>query len=100
MLTNDHLTPAQRAAAYQVLSQIPGLKVVPKTADVLGRAGVGVRWRLGTGRNTISTYTLIFDRHTYQLLGMNWTGTLGLGGAPGGLALVKLAIVNKAGQLP
>ncbi len=41
MLTNDYLTPAQRAAAYQVLSQIPGLRVVPHAATILGRTGVG-----------------------------------------------------------
>jgi hypothetical protein len=34
------------------------------------------------------------------LLGMNWTGRLGLNGATGGEALIKLAIVNKAGKLP
>jgi hypothetical protein len=63
-------------------------------------ASLGVRWRLGTGRDKGSTYTLVFDRHTYQLLGMNWTGRLGVNGASGGEALVKLAIVSKAGQVP
>jgi hypothetical protein len=48
----------------------------------------------------LSTYTLIFDRSTDQLLGMSWPGRVGLNNATGGEVLVKLAIGNKAGQLP
>ncbi len=95
-----HLTPAQQAAVYQVLSQTPGLRIVPTAANLLGHTGVGIRWRLGRGRGKGSTYTLVFNRSTYQLLGMNWTGRLGMNGASGGEVVVKLAIVNKAGQLP
>ena len=58
------------------------------------------RWALRVGRNKGSTYTLVFNRRSYQLPGMNWTGRLGLNGASGGEVLVKLAIVNEAGQLP
>lgn len=100
MLTRNYLTPAQRAAMYEVLAQTPGLKVVPKAVNLLGRTGVGVRWTLRVGRNKGSTYTLVFNRTTYQLLGEDWTGRLGLNGASGGEVLVKLAIVNKTGQLP
>ena len=100
MLTTHYLTPAQRAAVYEVLAQTPGLKIVPKAANLLGRTGVGVRWTLRVGPNKGSTYTLVFNRTTYQLLGENWTGRLGLNGASGGEALARLAIVNKAGQLP
>jgi hypothetical protein len=101
MLTTDYLTPAQRAAMYAVLAQTPGLRVVPKAATVRGRTGVGVRWALhaGPGKEQ-STYTLVFTRRAYQLLGMNWTGRLGLNGATGGDALIELTITNKAGQLP
>jgi hypothetical protein len=73
---------------------------VPKTAKLLGRTGVGVRWTLRVGPNKGRTYTLVFNRTAYQMLGENWTGRLGLNGASGGEALVKLAVVNKAGQLP
>jgi hypothetical protein len=100
MLTTDYLTPAQRAATYEVLAQTPGLKIVPKAATILGHTGIGVRWTLRAGPDKNSTYTLIFNRKAYQFLGMNWTGRLGLNGATGGDALTKLAIVNKAGQLP
>jgi hypothetical protein len=34
------------------------------------------------------------------MLGENWTGRLSLNAASGGEVLAKLAIVNKAGQLP
>lgn len=100
MLTTDHLTPAQYAATYEVLAQTPGLKIVPQATALLGHTGVGVRWTLRAGPDKNSTYTLVFNRKTYQLLGMNWTGRLGLNGATGGDALTKLAIVNKPGQLP
>jgi hypothetical protein len=101
MLSTDYFTAAQRAAMYAVLAQAPGLKVVPTAATVRGRTGVGVRWTLHTGPGgKQSTYTLVFTRKTYQLLGMNWTGRLGLNGAAGGDALLMLALVSKAGQLP
>jgi hypothetical protein len=100
MLATDYLTPAQRAATYDVLAQTPGLKIVPHTATLLRHTGVGVRWTLHTGPNKSSTYTLVFNRKTYQLLGMNWTGRLGLNGAAGGDVLTRFAIVSNAGQVP
>jgi hypothetical protein len=101
MLSTVYFTAPQRAALYAVLAQAPGLKVVPKAATVRGRTGVGVRWTLHPSPGgKPSTYTLVFTRKTYQLLGMNWTGRLSLDGAAGGDALIKLAIVSKAGQLP
>jgi hypothetical protein len=100
ILSTDYLTPAQHVAMYELLARTPGLKVVPKASTLLGRTGVGVRWTVRTGaannRPVTNTFTLVFNRKTYQLLGMNWN----LGDATGGEALIKLAIVNKAGQLP
>jgi hypothetical protein len=61
--------------AWLLVTRTPGLTAVPTAATILGHPGVGVRWRLATGRDKGSTYTLVFDRHTYQLLGMNWTGS-------------------------
>ena len=100
ILSTDYLTPAQHVAMYELLARTPGLKVMPKASTVLGRTGVGVRWTVRTGaannRPVTNTFTLVFNRKTYQLLGMNWN----LGDATGGEALIKLAIVKKIGQLP
>ena len=85
---------------YEMLAQTPGLQVLPKVSTVLGRTGVGVRWTVRTGaaghRPVTNTFTLVFNHKTYRLLGTNWD----VGGATGGQALIKLAIVNKSGQLP
>ena len=62
--------------------------------------GVADRWALRVGRNKGSTYTLVFNRRTYQLPSMNWTGRLGLNGASRGEVLVKLAIVNGQASYP
>ena len=43
LLMNYDLTPAQQAAMYHALAQIPGLTIVPRVTDLLGRAGVGIR---------------------------------------------------------
>jgi hypothetical protein len=101
LLATNYLTPAQHVALYQMLTQTPRLQVVPHAATVLGRTGVGVRWAVRTSsaghKPATDTFTLIFNRTTYRLLGMTWN--LG-GGATGGEALIKLAIVSKPGQLP
>jgi len=65
-----------------------------------GHTGVADRWALRVGRNKGSTYTLVFNRRTYQLPSMNWTGRLGLNGASRGEVLVKLAIVNGQASYP
>jgi hypothetical protein len=100
LLTADYLTPAQHVAMYEMLAQTSSLRVVPKASTVIGRTGVGVRWTVRTGAAghgpVTDTFTLIFNRKTYRLLGINWD----VNGATGGQALIKLAIVNKSGQLP
>jgi hypothetical protein len=46
-------------------------------------------------------YTIIFDRKTYQPLGMNWTGVIGfMKGLHNGEVLLKSAIVNHTPPLP
>lgn len=67
LLMDVDLTPAQQAATYHALAEVPGLTVVPKMTDILGRAGVGIRSHFGgTG-----TWSVIFSRTTFQLLGLD-----------------------------
>jgi len=76
------------------MAQTPGFTLVPDAADGIGRHGVGIAWSLpdGGGKTVI-----IFDPKTYTELGPT---TWGAQGQKGTGALLKLAIVNKAGQLP
>lgn len=80
-----------------MLAQTPGLTLVRHVTDVRGQAGVGVRSGVWKG----SIYTIIFDRKTYQPLGMNWTGVTGfMKGLHNGEVLLKSAIVNHTPPLP
>jgi len=104
LMTRHYLMPAQSAAMYDVLAQAAGFKLVPSVTDAAGRTGVGIR--VATGGKYYGN-TLIFDRTTYAPLGMRWPATrLAPPGhkehlVPGrSVAVLKVAIVNKAGQLP
>jgi len=94
LLTGVDLTPAQQAAVYHALAQVPGLTIVPKMTDILGRTGVGIRSRPGPGMS----WTAIFDRSTFKLLGADIEPT-GPGYDRNALA-VQPTVVNKVGQRP
>jgi hypothetical protein len=90
LLDQNYLLPLQRAALYKFFVVIPGLKVVHHVRDYVGRPGVGVRV-------TTHGFTAmwIFDPKTFAYL-----GSIDLVGRQLSFssALVKVAIVDKAGQ--
>ncbi|MFC7547054.1 CU044_5270 family protein [Plantactinospora sp. GCM10030261] len=87
-LLSDHLVPPQsKAALFRAAAKIPGLKVVKDVKDPAGRPGVGITWS-----NDGFTNVIVFDEKTYAYLGLR-TGTAGS-------AVVRVAVVNKAGQRP
>ena len=93
LLTAYDLTPAQQAAMYHALAQIPGLTIVPQVTDVLGRAGVGIRSHPAPGL----TWTAIFDPTTFKPLGSIVKTRL----VDDRTAVaVPATIVNKVGQRP
>ena len=94
LLSQAYLSSGQRAALYDLMAQTPGFTLVPDAADGIGRHGVGIAWSLpdGGGKTVI-----IFNPKTYAELGLT---TWGAQGQKGTGALLTLAIVNKAGQLP
>jgi hypothetical protein len=94
LLTGADLTPAQQAAVYRALAQVPGLTVVPGVTDILGRAGVGIRSRPAPGMS----WTAIFDRTTFKLLGSDIEPT-GHGYDRHAMAVQPTA-VDKVGQRP
>jgi hypothetical protein len=95
LLTGVDLTPAQQAAVYHALARVRGLTVVPKVTDILGRTGVGIRSRPVPG----VTWTAIFDRGTFKLLGSDIESTRRPGYNRRAMA-VQPTVVNKVGQRP
>lgn len=94
LLNGVDLTPDQQAAVYHALAQVPGLTVVPKMTDILGRAGIGIRSTPAPGL----TWTAIFDPATFKLLGAD-IEPVGPGYDRIAMA-VQPTIVDKAGQQP
>ena len=64
-LRESTLTPAQRAALYEVAARIPGVELVGRVKDSLGRSGVAVAMgnEVNTGRQI-----LVFDPSSSNLL--------------------------------
>ena len=59
------LPPPAQAAIYWAAALIPGVTLVPETADMRGRAGFGIALADSTGLQT----ELIFSKDTYMFLG-------------------------------
>jgi len=92
LLDQDYLLPAQRAALYKFFVTIPGLKVVPRVRDYIGRPGVGVS--LTTDG---STAMWVFNPKTFAYLGSTERAGHELSY---GAAVLRVAIVDEAGERP
>ena len=92
MLESDYILPAQRAALYEYLATTPGLVIEHNVRDISGRLGVGVGWSF-EGARAMN----VFDPATFAYLGIT---TWGIHGEVGGDALMQIAVVNRAGQVP
>jgi hypothetical protein len=102
--------PAVQAAVFRAVAQIPGVTVAPGVVDAAGRRGIAVtRTAEGVGLG----FQLIFDPKTDKYLGSNVTVIDPVkffvdldvrGFKPGDItsqtAILRVAIVDKAGQLP
>ncbi|WP_372348742.1 CU044_5270 family protein [Streptomyces sp. KL116D] len=69
-----------RAAAYEALGMVPGVKAVPNQKDAKGRTGVAITYDDPNrpGRGGFGTY-MIFDPKTYEFLGFRDIRTSGDG---------------------
>jgi hypothetical protein len=100
LMGTTYLLPGQRAALFELMAQTPGFKVVQGVRDAIGRTGVGVEWPfMGAKAGEI-----ILAPRTYAYLGVRTFPAPGFHG-PGahaydGEALITMAVVDKAGQLP
>lgn len=64
-LRENFVTPAQRAALYEVAARLPGVELVGDVTDSAGRAGIAIAM---VDEDKIRE-ALVFDRASYELLG-------------------------------
>ena len=99
LMQTTYLLPAQQAALFKLMAQTPGFTVVAGQRDAIGRTGVAVRWTYEGAPAEI-----IFNPVSYAYMGDRTWSVPSFHG-PGadayhGAALVRMAFVNKAGELP
>lgn len=65
-LLQEGASPALRSALFQVVEQLPGVKVLGPTKDEAGRPGLGIALDVGTGDRSV----LVFNTKTSAVLGL------------------------------
>lgn len=99
LMQTTYLLPAQQAALFELMAQTPGFTVVHGARDAVGRVGVAIKWTFEGGPAEIilnpRTYAYLGDR-TWPVPGFHGPDANGYDG----VALVDLAFVSQAGQLP
>jgi hypothetical protein len=88
-----YLLPAQQAALFQLMARTPGFTMIRGIRDGAGRVGVGIEWDFMGGPAQVT----IFNPTTFAYMG---TPGLGPGPEDDGSALVAMAFVSRAGQMP
>jgi len=99
LIRERYLPPASLAAVFRATARVPGITVVGDAVDAAGRHGISV----GVNAHGVRR-ELIFDRTSLAYLGER-TITLGpnggrTGNVTGQAAQLRLAIVDRPGQLP
>ncbi|MFU8872218.1 CU044_5270 family protein [Micromonospora sp. SL4-19] len=101
LIREAYVPPASLAAVFEAVARIPGVRVVGDVTDEAGRAGIAL------ARDEVQGIRaeLIFDRKTYAFLGEHEVLTREAYGVPAGqsiysTAVLKVAVVDRAGQLP
>ncbi|MFI6333125.1 CU044_5270 family protein [Micromonospora chersina] len=101
------LSPQVQAAVFDAIGRMPGVQVKTDAVDVAGRSGLALVFEEAGGETE-----LIFDSRTYEYLGMNqeiftaWRPVPGKRAAwvvadtPVRQAVLRVAVVKKAGELP
>jgi hypothetical protein len=108
--TEIYVPPAARAALFEVAAGIPGVRLAGERTDAAGRRGVAVALDLDTGSADGLAHTaleLLFDRDTSEFLGQRDVIVRDLSGKvldqprlTSATALLRVAIVDRPGQLP
>ncbi|MEU9344453.1 CU044_5270 family protein [Streptomyces sp. NPDC048278] len=92
LIRESLMPPKASAALYRAAATIPGVEVVHGVKDLTGREGVAITRGSGTER-----VQLIFDERTYAFLGEREYRD---GTSAGGSAILRRAVVDKAGERP
>ena len=99
LMSTTYLLPAQQAAMFELMAQFPGFTIVHGARDAIGRVGVGIKWTFNGSPTEIIlnpvSYAYLGDR-TWPAPGFHGPGADAYDGA----ALVKMAFVDRAGELP
>ena len=78
LLRNPVLPKGLRAAAYEALAAVPGMRVLPHQKDADGRVGIGIQYVGPAGTPWAhGGRILFFDAKTYRYLGMHDRRTAG-----------------------
>jgi hypothetical protein len=101
LIQEAYLSPASLAAVFEAVARIPGVRVVGDVTDAAGRAGVALARDEVQGTRA----ELIFDRRTNAYLGKHEVLTRDAYGRKAGesvnsTAVLTVAVVDRAGQLP
>ncbi|MEU4688065.1 CU044_5270 family protein [Actinoplanes sp. NPDC023714] len=100
-LRESYVPPASLGALFEAAATIPGVTVLPARVELAGRTGIAVA-RADDGFRK----ELVFDPETYEYLGERLVAvrTTGLGEPAGTVAgytaQLRVAVVDKPGQLP
>lgn len=102
LMNQEYVPPAAQRAIFEVIAEMPGVRLVGDVTDEAGRAGVAVALPDG---DRDSRYELIFDRATHGYLGSRVVMLKDGGGVRAGdvihaTAVLKIAIVDRIGQIP
>jgi hypothetical protein len=108
MLREAIAPPDVSAALYRAAALIPGVRVIPHAADILGQSGIGVQF---ARRVTQSPAPGVPYRETFDPNGLTWifdpSTLLWMGESDGtlhgkvmGSVVLNRAIVDRLGQLP
>lgn len=108
--TEVYVPPAARAALLEVAAGIPGVRLAGERTDAAGRRGIAVARDLDQGSEDGLAYMaleLVFDRDSYAFLGDRNVVIRDGSGQPldepvlvSSTALLRVAIVDRVGQLP
>jgi hypothetical protein len=103
-LTWGYAPPRLRAALYQVMAELPGVELIGRTRDSLGRVGIAVGYTHDDQRQEV-----VFDRTNGAVLEQRWVSVSGdpnppspddvCSGPPGGCGATQIAIAGPPGSM-
>lgn len=100
LLSVSYLRPAALAALFGALEKLPGVSVADHAVNATGQRGIAVQQTFHG-----MSYQLIFNPRTYAFIGGREVSVSASSGLRGGTilfsyAILRLAVVNHAGQFP